>query len=161
MQSNHWNIVEACLFTDTNLIGSSSWFVMCFPQCSSNLFLLMTAQATRERGLYHWRCTLCISNESNQIGPRFQSGLYSLKQSMSNLDKLNRWTHRETHLITLSFHLLLPATTAIISHYIEQFSPGNLLSESIYLYHKILRLLPPLSSVWAFLFRFQCELIGN
>lgn len=95
-----------------------------FPECSCNLFLLMTAKATGRR-VFHWKFTLRNGNQSSQIEPWFQSGLYSLRQSMSNSDKFNRWTHRETHLITLSFHLTLPATTAIFSHYSEQFSSGN------------------------------------
>lgn len=124
MQSNHWNIVEACPFTDTNLIGSSSWYVMSFHSAVTISFFWWPQRKQGERpGLPLEMLPLYISNQSTQIDLRFQSRLYSLKQSMPNQDKFNRWTHRETHLITLSFHLALPAT--IISHYIEQFSAGN------------------------------------
>lgn len=114
LQSNHWAAAEACLFPDTNLIGSSIWFAVSFHRAAAVSFLLMNTQTTgREREATTGQPTSHISSKSTQIKPHFQSGWYSLRQSMSNPGGFNRWTRRGTHLITLSFHLPFPAIKSL------------------------------------------------
>lgn len=112
MPFNHRNTVEACLFTDINLIGSSSWFAVSFHTAVAISSFWWPLRKTLRQARY-WKCIFRLSSQSTQIEPRIQSGFYSLEQSMSN--EFNRWAHRETHFRTLSFLL-----RAIISYCVEQ-----------------------------------------
>lgn len=124
MQFNHWNSVEACLLTDTNLIGSSGWFAVSFHSAVAISFVWWPRKPTEGRWANQWKCALWDKQpiNSNWIAVLiwvvfFEAINVKVRQTYQVSSRGNSFNH-----IVLSSY----TTTAIISHYFEEFSPGNL-----------------------------------